>query len=162
MKKHISLDTLKIFQKWNNEKMKLHDFAFRKYAQQGQIWLCNLGVNIGSEQNNIRPCLVLNMPIKKERTCIIIPASNTNRNSTIKINQYHFLLHQVRTIDTKRLMRLLERLEKSLVKKVQKELLKILKQAKKTASDKTRSLGLSSRFRARSLPDYTAINWFCK
>ncbi len=122
MQKPISPDTIRAFQAWNKEKMQIHDFASRKYAQQGQIWLCNLGTNIGSEQNNIRPCLVLNAPVKRERTFVIIPASNTKRNSTIQINQYFFLLHQVRTVDTKRLMRLVERIKKPLVAELQKEL----------------------------------------
>jgi mRNA-degrading endonuclease toxin of MazEF toxin-antitoxin module len=78
----------------------------------GEIWICNFGTNIGSEQNGIRPCLIINQKEPSENTCIVLPASHTIRSSTFTINDYHFLLHQVRVIDTRRLVRRILRISK--------------------------------------------------
>lgn len=147
MQDNIFNNIVKIFEKWNNEKIHIHKFANQKYAQQGQIWIVNLGVNIGSEQNGLRPCLVLNSPRKGEKTCVIVPASNTERITTVKLGKYRFLLHQARTIDTKRLLRLVERIKKPSVQELQKNFL--IFWHKKTASI-TRSLSLDLPKKVRS------------
>lgn len=81
----------------------------KKYPKRGEVWMINLGVNQGSEQNGIRPAIVLNRPVKKERTCVIVPASSRVRNHSCVVSDYNFLVHQLRAIDTTRLMRKVER-----------------------------------------------------
>lgn len=87
----------------------------RKFTKRGQIWYVDLENNIGSEQNGIRPCIVLQRQQKNENTCIILPASRTKRISTIHIDEYTFLLHQVRAVDTSRLIKKVKRIEKKVV-----------------------------------------------
>ena len=99
----------------------------KKFTKRGQIWLCDLKVNIGSEQNGVRPCIVLNFPIKNERTCVVIPCSNTIRKHSIKINNYNFQIYQVRAIDQSRLIRLIERFEEKDTDKVRDKLISFLK-----------------------------------
>ena len=81
--------------------------------RRGEIWICNLKQNTGSEQNGSRPCIVLNTPDRLENTCVIIPASGTIRKHSFVFAGYNFLLHQIRVIDHKRLIRLLTRLSKA-------------------------------------------------
>ncbi|PIR54571.1 hypothetical protein COU75_00160 [Candidatus Peregrinibacteria bacterium CG10_big_fil_rev_8_21_14_0_10_42_8] len=45
----------------------------------GEVWICDFGGNIGSEQIGVRPCLVLNQKRRSERTCVVVPASRTQR-----------------------------------------------------------------------------------
>ncbi len=82
----------------------------RRNTKQGQVWVVDLGKIIGSEQKGVRPCFILNKQKRRENTCIIIIASNTERFSTFEKSGYKFLLHQVRTIDTSRLIRNIERI----------------------------------------------------
>ena len=89
-----------------------------KYPQRGEIWMINLKNNQGSEQNGVRPCIIMNNAQKKERTCVIIPASNTKRDHSFKILNYGFLIHQIRAIDTSRLIRKITRFPKQETNKV--------------------------------------------
>ncbi len=84
----------------------------RKNTKRGQVWICDFTGNTGSEQSGVRPCIVLNQQKFYENTCIVLICSNTVRFSTLEKNGYKFLLHQVRTIDTSRLKRELERFTK--------------------------------------------------
>ena len=91
-----------------------------KYPQRGEIWMINLKNNQGSEQNGIRPCIIMNNAQKKERTCVMIPASNTKRDHCFEILNYSFLIHQIRAIDTSRLIRKITRLPKQETKYIKK------------------------------------------
>jgi len=74
-----------------------------KTPHKWQLWTCDLWTNIWSEQNWRRPCLIFNEKNRYEKTCIIIPCSNTKRKNSININWMNFLIHQTRTIDIERL-----------------------------------------------------------
>ncbi len=80
--------------------------------------MVDLGQNVGSEQNGVRPCVVLNKPAKKERTCVVIPASNTKRRYAYGLNNYIFLIHQVRVIDTTRFIRKINRFSQDNTNKI--------------------------------------------
>jgi len=84
----------------------------RKYPQRGEIWIVELKNTIGSEQSGMRPCIILNMKKKKENTCIIVPASHTKRSHSLEMKNFTFLLHQIRVIDTIRLIRKIDRFSK--------------------------------------------------
>jgi len=75
--------------------------------------MVDFGNNIGSEQNGIRPAIVLNKPHKKERTCVVVPASNTPRRYSLQVATYRFLIHQIRVVDITRFIRRVNRLDKS-------------------------------------------------
>ncbi|MCA9370392.1 MAG: type II toxin-antitoxin system PemK/MazF family toxin [Candidatus Peregrinibacteria bacterium] len=102
--------------------------AQRKYPSRGDIWICDFGTNKGSEINGIRPCLIINQKLKREQTCIVLPASNTIRKSTYSLNNYHFVLHQVRAVDTLRLRRYLHSFSKDLVDEALEQLNQFLKE----------------------------------
>ena len=87
----------------------------RKRPERGEIWICDLGQNTGSEQNGVRPCLVLNQKKKTERTCIIVPASRTKREHSMTICGQHYAVLQIRAVDTQRLLRRKQRLPSSVV-----------------------------------------------
>ena len=114
--KKIKMDFfLQILQKWAIRKESFFSKKRITSFKTKEIWITELGINIGSEQNgNIksftRPCLIINK-INND-TCIILPLTTTKRSSEVKISNYHFLSKkswvmpfQIRTISTKRLKR---------------------------------------------------------
>lgn len=90
----------------------------RKRPRRGEIWICDLGNNVGSEQNGIRPCVVLNQKRRKENTCIILPASHTGRHSSVSIEKMQYILHQIRVADTKRFLRRIDRVSQLTIEKL--------------------------------------------
>ncbi len=104
----------KDFDNWNKNKKQIHDLDENKLYHEREVWWCNLGVNIGFEEDGIgeigeRPVLILRGFSKD--VCLIIPLTNS-----IKENPYHFalgeidgrkafaILSQIRLVDTKRLI----------------------------------------------------------
>jgi len=119
------MNYLKILKDWFKQKINIHENFIRQFPKKGDVWIAELGVNIGSEQNHSRPVLIIKSPTsKKDHTCVIIPASRTIRKSSFQIGKYHFLLHQIKVIDTKRLKRKIERLPKNQVDKLRDSLYK--------------------------------------
>ncbi len=98
----------------------------KRYPRRGDIWMVDLRYNIGSEQNGVRPCLVLNKPAKRERTCIIVPSSSTKRKYSYEIQNYIFLIHQIRVVDTTRFTRKISRFSEKDTNKVYKKVLNFL------------------------------------
>jgi len=98
----------------------------RKFPKRGEVWLCELGQNFGYEINNIRPVLVLNSLPKHEKTRVVVPASRTERCTTLQISGFKFLLHQVRAVDTQRFSRKIIRLPKEGVDFLAKKLYQFL------------------------------------
>ena len=89
----------------------------QKEFKEGEIWWCNLGINIGSEQNGTgngfeRPVLIIK--IFSKNTALVFPLTSRS-----KVGSYYFklsdkdivILCQPRLIDTKRLSRRIEKIK---------------------------------------------------
>lgn len=112
------------FEKWNVRKQEVHISKPLLFAEK-EIWWCQLGVNIGSEQNGKghyfeRPVLV----IKKIHDHVgwVFPLS-----SKIQVNKYRFsipetktqvIFSQIRTIDSRRLLRKIKTLDPETFQKI--------------------------------------------
>lgn len=103
----------KDFQNWNNKKTVLHNEKIRANFHEREIWFCNIGENIGFEQdgqgeNFLRPALIL----KKFNNEVlwILPMTKNIKNGPYYFN-FSFLkgvessaiLSQIRLVDAKRL-----------------------------------------------------------
>lgn len=68
-----TLDTIE-FSEWTKEKTKLrYNGKIPKFPIYNNfIYWCNLGINIGSEQNKVRPVLILNTS-KNSTICTVLP-----------------------------------------------------------------------------------------
>ena len=102
----------KDFQRWHKKKEYLHKEKERPHFSEGEVWFCNLGTNIGFEQDGrgkefLRPVIV----IKKfnQEICWGLPLTRNQKNG-----KYYFnfalnggistaILSQIRLIDGKRL-----------------------------------------------------------
>lgn len=94
--------------------------------QQYQIYLVNLDPTIGSEINKTRPCVIIspNEMNKYLQTIVIAPVTNTSKNyptrislSNLKITGW-IVLDQIRTIDRKRIIKLLDNLEEDQIQSI--------------------------------------------
>lgn len=100
------------FSDWNKIKKDLHLNKVNKRYNVGDMWWCNLGKNVGHEQNGTgpnfqRPVLVIRSFNKN--VCLIIPLSTKNKKNEFYINvgkiqgeEAFGIISQIRLIDTKR------------------------------------------------------------
>jgi len=75
---------IKNFDEWNVQKKTIHDFGKNKLYHARDIWWCDLGINIGFEQDgtgekNGRPVLIIR-GFSKE-VCLIVPLSTSQKNN---------------------------------------------------------------------------------
>ena len=81
--KNVNTDLASEYAKWTKDKAKI------KFAKKmplfaitnNYIYWCNLGVNIGSEQNKIRPVLIAKTK-KESSVCTILPITSERINDT--------------------------------------------------------------------------------
>lgn len=104
----------KDFDRWNNEKKKVHNLSENKFYHPRDIWWCSLGVNVGFEQDGTgqdfeRPVLVLRGFSK--HVCLVIPLTTSHKENPYHINlgiidgkPAAAIISQIRLIDTKRLI----------------------------------------------------------
>ena len=128
---------LKDYRVWTPVKIGIHNLDLRpKGCREREIWLCNIGENIGFEEDGkgnefVRPVLVLKVFSRK--FCHIIPLSTTSKRG---IFYYPFdgktgkvsvaLLSQSKPIDTLRLVRKVGFMEKTDFENVKDKLKKLL------------------------------------
>ena|SRR3989344_5253685 len=126
----------KDFDKWNANKKTLHNKNTFHFYHEREIWWCSLGVNVGFEQDGTGKNF--------DRPVIIIRGFNKNTFFGIgltgkkKLGKYYFylgkisgqdataVLSQVRLLDTKRLVRKIETLDKTKFEELKLALAKTL------------------------------------
>jgi mRNA interferase MazF len=113
---------LKKFDEWNELKKNLHKYSMPPYFKPREIWWCNLGCNIGFEQdgkgrNFSRPVLVLNS--YNRNIFLSVPLSSKIKQDNfyykrVKYNNevYSVIISQIRLLDSKRLIRKITTLDK--------------------------------------------------
>ena len=117
----------KDFDRWNEQKKKLHDGEREVLFHEREIWWCSLGVNIGFEQDGTnelfeRPVLVVRkfnrdvmwvLPLTRteKKNRYYVPITVGDRNSVV-------ILSQLRLISAKRLQRYMHKLPKGQFKKI--------------------------------------------
>jgi len=76
---------------WSYNKQTIIDSLATKSStkpKRGEIWTCQLGKNVGSEENKIRPVIIIqnNTGNEKSPTTIIVPISNRPKKIAIHIS----------------------------------------------------------------------------
>ena len=120
----------KDFDKWNKIKKDIHYKSESKFYHNREIWWCNLGINIGSEQdgdekNYSRPVLILRG--LSLNTCIIIPLTTSLEKHKMRISigkvqgkQASVIISQIKVVDTKRLIYKISFIDKEVFKGITK------------------------------------------
>lgn len=127
---------IKNFDLWNDSKKFINYKNIHKLYSVREIWWCQLGVNIGYEQDGTgngheRPVVILKGFSKY--VCIVIPLTTSTKRNLYHIsvgevdNKKAFaIISQIRLIDTKRLINKLGTLEESLFEFMRKAVKDIL------------------------------------
>jgi len=121
----------KDFDKWNEDKKRLHKRDSIPFSNTREVWWCSLGINVGIEidgknDNYERPVLILKV-FNKEMLWVVPLTSKPRQNKFyFKIsfgeeNISYVILSQSRIISAKRLVRKIDRLSEETFKKVIKE-----------------------------------------
>lgn len=132
----ITKELIKIFVDWIKRKIRLHILIKGPFFKEGEIWWASLGQNVGVETNGKnknyeRPVLVLKKFNKD--IFLAIPVSTKIKKDQYKvifINEkikYSANLSQMRTLDSKRLLRMVAKIDNSdfdELKKVYHEIIK--------------------------------------
>ena len=104
----------KIFDVWNGKKKSINKTQFTNFYKEREIWWCNLGKNIGSEQdgkgdNYERPILIIKAFSRS--VCLIVPLTTSKRSNPyyfkiglVEDKEASLVISQIRLIDTKRLI----------------------------------------------------------
>ena len=110
---------MKDFISWCKKKQKIENRKI-KYPKRREIWWVDLGVNIGSEQDGVgylfeRPVLILKT--FANGTCLVAPLTRAEVDSKFAYKVIYgdkasyILLTQIRLISTKRLRRVIWRID---------------------------------------------------
>ncbi|WP_155241978.1 type II toxin-antitoxin system PemK/MazF family toxin [Clostridium pasteurianum] len=131
---------------WNMDKIAIIgnvDLSNRIKPRRGEIWTCQLGKNIGSEENKIRPAIIIQNNTGNDRgpTTIIVPISNRPKKIAthieIKKNDYKLvegeknlitgtiLCEQIKVVSKVRLGRHVATLEDDFLNNILKPKLKL-------------------------------------
>jgi mRNA interferase MazF len=126
------------FDSWNEIKKKIDAEPDKpdRFPQEGEVWMCSLGKNIGYEQNGggesfSRPILV----VKKftNKMFWVVPLSTKQKNLDFYFNytdaenrKVSAILAQLKLLSVKRLKRKLYELDHENLKEVKKRLYKFL------------------------------------
>ena len=120
----------KNFSEWNTQKQVIHNSGINKLYGVREIWWCNLGVNIGCEQDGTkaeksRPVLILKGLSKN--TCFAIPLTTSLSKHPLRIflgeidgRNASAIISQIRVVDTKRLFRKIKKLNKEKFEEIRK------------------------------------------
>ncbi len=126
----------KDFDGWNEKKKETDVRSDAPFYHEREIWWCTLGVNVGSEQDGSgeefrRPVLILR-GLGKE-TCLAVPLTTSTKRHPLRpsigsVNEMEAraLLSQIRTMDTKRLVRKIEYPDKEIFESIRKAVKEML------------------------------------
>lgn len=105
----------KDFDSWNVNKKDIETSGKNKFYHPRDIWWCNLGVNVGFEQdgtgkNYARPVLIVKGFSK--HVCLVLPLTTSSKDNLYHIKvglvsgkEASVIFSQIRLIDTKRFIR---------------------------------------------------------
>lgn len=125
---------IKNFDGWNEVKKKVNN-KNRALIKQGKVYWCNLGINVGVEQNGKdnnfqRPIIV----IKKFSNKIVLGAPLTTKihkgnwyfDIEIKNKKVQVILNQIKPLDTKRLLNELFEIPENKIKHIIKKYIELI------------------------------------
>lgn len=122
----------KDFDKWNNKKKAINEKGESKLYHTRELWWCNLGINVGSEEdgkglNFERPVLIVRG--LGPNTCFVAPLTTSRSKHPMRVQiglmekdgrENSVMISQIRIIDTKRLVDKIGFLDKKKFEEIRK------------------------------------------
>lgn len=133
---YMKIDRIQLYLDWMKEKVELHlkaDECINRPIKRGEVYFCNLGRGIGSEQEKSRPCVILQIQSRNDKSPNTIVAPITHTESTLDVvvpinTQYddngniildgHALLGNIVTVSKARLGRYITKIEEPEMNKI--------------------------------------------
>ena len=125
------------FDKWNNLKQEIDSSAtIDRKVYLGDVWWCNLGKNIGSEEDGkhqdfSRPILILK--VLSKNTYLVAPLTTSKNKHYFRIpigdvdgKEAKAIISQIKVIDKRRLQERIKHLSKSKMQRIKKSVKDIL------------------------------------
>jgi mRNA interferase MazF len=121
---------IKEFDLWNVQKKNISQTTFTRFYKEREVWWCNLGKNIGSEQDGKgdyyeRPVLVIKAFSRS--VCLIIPLTTSTKESKfyykvglIDGKDASVVISQIKLVDTRRLTNRISILNDDIFQKIRK------------------------------------------
>ncbi len=114
------------FDKWNKQKQEIEFKNKHIFFKEGEIRWCQLGQNIGYEEygtgkNFDRPVLIIKSFSKQ--ICVVVPLTTSKKKHKFRLQIHRnstALLSQIRVIDSKRLSKLIEKIDPYKLKEIKK------------------------------------------
>ncbi len=118
------------FDLWNDQKKNISQTIFTRFYKEREIWWCNLGKNIGSEQDGKgdyyeRPVLVIKAFSRS--VCLIIPLTTSAKESkfyykvgVIDEKDASVVISQIKLINTRRLTNRISILDDGIFQNIRK------------------------------------------
>ena len=129
----------KDFEKWNTLKQYIEKQNIPIYSNRGEIWWCNLGINIGSEscgKNHFFERPVLIMKVFNVNLILVAPLTTKEKNidNHIELNisdkKSFIMTEQIKVISSKRLSRKIDRINKTYLEELSLKITNQLLQSK--------------------------------
>lgn len=123
---------MKSFNDWNKLKKKLNNKKINLNLRVGEIWICNLGLNVGHETNGknkdfIRPVIIIKT--YKNSGAITLPLTTKQKNDFFhfKLSKNSYIkLTQIKFLDQKRFKRKIKQVNKFQIKNIREKLFKVI------------------------------------
>ena len=104
-------------------------------VKRSEVWLVNLDPTIGSEVKKTRPCLVVSPDVTNKylKTVTVVPLTSTIKDYPTRVNctfngkQGQLVIDQIRSIDKKRLIRNMGKMDDSTYKEVSEVIIQMFK-----------------------------------
>lgn len=125
----------KDFDGWNEEKKKVNKRDHKVFFHEREVWWCQLGVNVGFEQDGTnsdyaRPVIILKT--YSTNSCVVLPLTTSNKKGiyyfdlgSIDGENAKAVLSQIRFIDKKRLQNKVDMVDKQTFKKLKKAVIQL-------------------------------------
>lgn len=129
----------KDFEKWNMVKQYIEKQNENIYSNMGEIWWCNLGINIGSEscgKNHFFERPVLIIKVFNVNLILVAPLTTKDKNieNHIELNindrKSFIMIEQIKVISSKRLSRKIDRISKIYLEYISQKITHQLLQSK--------------------------------
>ncbi len=127
---------LKDFDTWNKRKKDIDTSEFSGYPNEREVWWCSLGVNIGVEadgknENFERPVLILKKYNRHSVLAVCLTSKIQSDNAFLmtyehKGEKLSANLSQVKTISTRRLLRLMYRMNSKTFREIKETIKSML------------------------------------
>ena len=122
----------KDFEKWSFAKKDIHEKRKNNWVRERDIWWCQLGINIGYEQDGTsenfeRPVIIIKTFSKF--SCLIVPLTTSSKENKFYFNvgmidgkDASAIISQIRLIDTRRMEEKVGKLNMEIYEKLKKSI----------------------------------------